>query len=305
MRIATNGWTMKCLGTVLEREGEDLSSDEPELILSDVPLSGAKVPVIGGDYRFPSEITSAFGYDVIDRVLPNAIVFSWFDRTFRHQILMGTPYAHLMNEGLGPVAETGMVSRFVSGENVERLFNNEHLLTTLKERNYIGFVSFGLHTSYNLDELYKVVYLCTGVPYYGMFNVLEGIPGRLIEYLTGDVEILQESWTCSQLLSRAPWPYQEEAERAYIEGLNPGVEKHFYWGDVHRHKRTLYTDSTRVGVSSSWATNLPEACRRVLRTLRNLKVPLAQYRTDLTHHAVQSWRLWEERGVVETSNHPT
>ena len=298
MRIAVKGWTMISLGNQLEREGETITDDRPDLILSDELIESNGVPVIGGDYQYPIEVVDAFGYDTIKDTTPNGVVFRWFDRSFRSQILMGTPFTHLMNEDLGAKCEMGMAARFVSGDNVERLFNNDLLVKSLQERNYIGFVSFLLYTSFSLDELYKVVAIRTGVPYYGMFNVLEGVSGRLVEYLTGDTETLQESWSCSQLLSRYPFPHKTTADRIYIDGINPGVEKHFYWGDVQRHKRTLFTDSTRVGVSASWATNLPEACRRVLRTLRNLRVPLGQYRIDLTHQAIQTWRMWEDRGVV-------
>jgi hypothetical protein len=284
MRVLLKG-EYEALKRNLIMEGDEVVDDYADLVLSPYydDYQSSSVKVVGGNFRFPDVVVEAMGYVMQDE--PEALIaFRWFDEEWwRDQIIVGFPLEFFMDGGLSIRQDTGMACRFVDSPSLRNLFENETLENTLRESRHCGFVTIGL----TADLLVKSIQ--TGVPNRGFFNALEGVQGKITDYIIGKESRLLESWTTNLLLTRYPFPFKQVSERVFIRNLTQDIEKHFWLFHGVGHRKSLYTDSTSIGVATSWSPTLSEACRRSIRTLRNIDIPNKQFRMDLVRVAGERW----------------
>lgn len=291
MRIKLVGPTARALAHQLTLEGEEIVSSDEELLLTNVLAHDKSKPVIGGDYVFPKVVSDTMGFAIVEHAC-EAVVIKWFDHHWHDQTMLGFPLLNLMNSDLGAPAEVGIACRYIHSGPLVDLFNNDSLAETLRELHYIGLVSISI----DLDG--SPVCLRTGAPCWAMFNLLEGIRGRTVEFLTGEVPGLMESWTVGLLLSRFPWPHIAPITSAPIRGVTSGIEKHFWFLDVTSYKKSFISEGPLVGVATSWSQTLSEASRRTMRTLEAISVPGMQYRTDIVSSVGERMRVLADKGWV-------
>lgn len=199
-------------------------------------------------------------------------VIRWFDgEWWSQQTLLGIPLLTMMNDNLGEVTETGLVCKFVNSDRLNALFANAGLVSLLMKMKHRGFVTLFLGRDLGVLKLR----LGPGI---GLFNVLEGFNGPILDLLLRGGPLL-ESWSVSIVVSRYPFPFDETGERLYFEAGNP-AEKHLWFYGLEGFRRSFFTDRTKVCVASAWARTLGDACNRVYRTCRELNIPKKQYRTD-------------------------
>ena len=234
------------------------------------------------DGELPKVVLSSLG--IKTRNEPERFgVMKFFHNGFSPQTIVTLPVWGMMPGNLGANIQTALAARFIP--STPPVFENEDLSLTLAEMNYTGFVTAGFG-----QELCSLR-LGAGMAFY---NVMEGIPGLLIDFLTGK-NMLLESWTYSVLLSRFPYPAMEKADRVAFS-VDPQARGHLWFFKVQRQKNAFFTADTRIGIATSWATTLHEAARRVLRTLEGINIPEKQYRTDLTN-ACRWYEVKEHQAV--------
>jgi hypothetical protein len=195
-----------------------------------------------------------------------------------------------MNNELGSPAEAGMACRYIHESPLCDVFGNETLQAALREMQYVGLVS----VSMVLDG--RVTGIQTGAPCWGLYNLLEGIRGRTVEFLTGETTGLMESWTVGLLMSRFPWPFEARHSQVKIGGMTPAIEKHFWSLETSGYKRAFVSTGPLVGVATAWSPTLSEANRRALRTLEAIELPGKQYRTDVVSSVGERVRELTDRG---------
>ena len=302
MRIMLQG-KYQALARMLKLEGEEIVEERPEITITQGISGHPEGLVIGGDVIFPPVFTKLLGLQRAEG-LPDVVVFRWFHNGWRSQTLLGFPLQYTMTGDLSISGDVGMACCFTTKVEFTSLFDTGSddskpgpLHETLLKMNYNGFVSFGVKIS---DEAeIGITEIRTGVRNNGFFNMLEGLHGRLSQFLIGTEPDLQESWTAQLLLTRYPYPHEPvTTDKVYLEGLNAEVEKHLWLFDAHRHKQTVFSQNTVIGVTTSWSQSLAEACRRVLRTLRNVDIPQKQFRTDLFRTTDASLCRLDEMGLI-------
>lgn len=281
-------------------EGDEIvkRAREADLIYSDKIIEDKRdlPPVIGGDLLFSKEVTGALGYKVSPLECHEFSLSLWFSPSegWLDQAIFTFPLRGLMNYNLSTPLVVGGASRYVDDSPlVELLTESPSLEATLKRMTYNGFVSLLL----DFDLL--VVGVSLGIPDLGFLQVLEGCRGKISDFLVDPSgNRLHESWTASLLVSRYPYPHKERGERVWLREVCQDFEKHFYFFNIQGTEKSLYTDLTRVGIVTSWATNLGEANRRVLWTSQNLSIPLIQYRTDLSRSTSDKYHRLIDLDVV-------
>jgi len=275
MKVKINGVEMSAVRYQLEEEGEEIVTTGEELLLTDI-LTKTKGMVIGGNYIFPDLVVKAMGFEVV-KENTEIVVMRWFDRQWHPQVLIGFPLLKSANGDLGAPCEAGIACRYIHASPLVELFNSSALVDTLLGLRYVGLVS--ICTTLNGE----VTQVRTGAPCYGMYNVLEGVKGRTVEFFTGESPALMESWTVGIVISRFPWPFLTRLEPVAIKGITPTIKKHLWLLETSSYKHTAMAEGMLIGVATAWSQTLSEAARRTLRTLEAIEVPEAQYRTDVVN----------------------
>lgn len=216
----------------------------------------------------PLSVLEAVGLETTDGP-PTGFVTRWFDGEWHPQEFLGCRIRGVMNENLGLNMVSGYGGRY---GHVEGVWTPE-LAGLLKEMEIRNFVTLGLNGG-------KIACCQSGVPFPGLFCLLEGIPSRLAKWLIEPRELM-ESCVVSIVVTRYPWPFQESHERASVGGITSGLLKHFWSTTLKSHRKGYYVDDTFVGVSTGWARNFGEANARALVSCWTLQVSGKQFRTDL------------------------
>ena len=238
-------------GDTVWKEGEvDLTLD---FSLETIPLQGL----------------STLGYQTMS-AQPDFFISRWFDGAWHPQEFVGVLVSGLMNEGLGPEIPAGFGGLY---KRVGEVWKPD-LANLLREMKVRNFVTLGLTRDL------QVTGFQTGVPFPGLFCVLEGFPCRIVEWFQKPRELLESS-TISVTLSRHPFPHQGKDERVSVGGLSPAVQRHFWMPFVSKHRKGYFTESTLIGVATGWAKTFGEANSRALTSCRSIEVPLKQFRTDV------------------------
>jgi len=292
MRVQLNGENTKCLERIFLKDGDKVVSNG-EITLSDVYVPGE----INGTCHFPEVFIEGMGLTPEKRRI-DFTASKWFDSEWRPQTLIGIPAHGMMNGNLGADVVTAFGLKPLSVSPLSELFDLEPLKKSLLEMSYQGFVTFSLSLCLGGDNPYSIVSLQTGLPYFGLFNVVESIPGRMVDFVLGKVPDLLESWTINIVLSRPPWPESvPPVERIFF---SPTIEelKHLWFPGALFRKRNFSSSETLVGIATSWAVSISEANRRTLRTLRNLAICEKQYRTDVASVVAQMAHRLRGRGLL-------
>lgn len=270
---------------------------DAEMVLNDQRLDTSQLStyLVGGEFQLVSSAVEALGYKPTSRKSYDFVLTKWFDsHDFLEQLIVGIPLKTLMNDDLGYIVESGYACRYCNDSSLQSVFDNAELVSLLRALKYNGFVSFLL--TFDLC----VVSIESGVPCNGLYNILEGCPGKLSDFFAFPRENpLMQSWSVNLMLSCYPYPHTLKSDRQQVLGINSGIEKHFWFNDLRGHSKAFYTDSSILGWSTSWGPTVTEANRRVLRTCRNLSVPLKQHRTDLSFVVNRQWGHLQALGLVE------
>ncbi len=212
------------------------------------------------------------------------------------QDILAFPLRYVLTDDQGPVCEAGMCARYVNPtERLTELFSD--ITPYLKDTGYKGFVSVGCN--FNKDDVVRS-WVFTGLPRIALFNIIEGIKGRLSDWFL-QPSILSESWTTSLLLSKFPYPLLSTAEEKIIlRGVTPGVRKHFWFcNGVSFPHQAVTSNSPAIGISAAWGSTLTESNRRALKTCLSIKFKHKQFRTDGARNTQKRWARVEELGLVE------
>jgi hypothetical protein len=193
----------------------------------------------------------------------------WVDQT-----MIGLPVLGTMQYNLGPRVCVGSASRFIPYD--APVFNNDKLVELLRNWGHIGPVSI----IYNKDD--KIKWVQTGVPFYGWYELLTAVRGRLADWFNKPEQRLYEYWTVAILLSRFPFPVtgQPELPPVLIESLTPEIERWFWLFEHRMIRRALYSVRPTIGVAVNWSKSLREACSMALASCWAIRVEDKQFRTD-------------------------
>jgi len=219
---------------------------------------------------------------------PDAFLTRWFDycNTWGNQVMVGFPAEGFMNDDLGPEVVSGYASRYSDSPELRKPFEKETAF--LKKIKYTGFVTLGCSVL-SLEIVFKML----GIPYMGIFNALEGVQGKISDFLIDPfTNRLQESWVVSILLTRPRYPYALSGNKVSYE-IPKNALPH-YWAFSPIFNGTTCTPGTVLGVASAWSTKLKEANSRAVFTCSKINVKEKQYRTDVHKTAQLRWKTLKE-----------
>ena len=291
MKVELLGKIPHMLEETLRVQGETIQ--EGEVILDGGDLV-ARDGTIGGSAILSSTIFDLSEADVRDKDFE---LVKWWDQGqgFRDFTLIAFPMVGTWSQGLGYPALLGYSARYVIPVKIDSFFNSEVLHSFLNHSKYNGPVS-ALFSFEEALEGVRFLGVNTGFQMH-LFNLLEGVSGRLMDFFMGVCLSPKESWTISLHLSVFPWPYEDK--EAIVEGLHRrDVSRHFYKFEGRREKDLWITKQGEVGVASAWSPNLNDAGSRVLRTMENIKLSRKQYRTDIVPVTKRLWRRVVDLGLV-------
>ncbi len=278
--ISSKDGSLAPLKRRVELEGDELSS-----------LRGADVILEGAAWdEIPAQALKAFDMDVNASLPVRWIAVRQFSEEFGNQTVLGIPFDRLMNDDLGPSISAGLATKFVQSEFLDKQFAKTRNLFDAQKFN--GYITI----SFNKADPVKVE---TGIPYNGIYNLLEGTDGTVAEFLQSPPR-LYESWVGNLLVSRAPYPYATENGRVRLKGLSQSVERHF-WAYPFEEvgKKTYAQTGTRVGIATAWSRdNLREVGQRLYVTCNAVHVPDRQYRTDFYWHVCKRYAEVRDLGIL-------
>lgn len=285
-----------------ELEGDEIVGvDDAELILTNIPgYQMIGIPVVKSGEVFKKYELREAGLDVSEWDHVDFFFTKWYDSKvgWAAQTFLGIPIYGLMNGGIGARVVVGCCGCWISRTaKAGELFTNETTTEIMKTTNHSGFVSVCMSVGDG-----KVIQIETGVPGFGMYNILEGVVGKVSTFLTDvDGNRCIESWTTSLLLSRYPFPSVEYNGSVQVTGLMSTVEKHFWMPKtkVEKFKTIIHTTRTAIGVATAWAKTMSESSSRAVMTCRNVGVKEAQYRTDANHEAGIVFGRVKELGLLK------
>jgi len=249
---------------------------ESELVISETNTLVRDDRFIYSHIEFPHAILKALNLDVVFSETKYFFT-KWYDykQGWGKQTFLGIPIHGFMDGGLGRETTTSVCGRYVEGYKTPDIFTSDILHGFLNDLCCRGFVTieFSAH--------HEITIIRTGVPYGGLYNILEGAKGTLVEFLLNPFENrLIESWTSNVLVSRYPFPFELSCNKISIHNVTPEVEAHVWFYDIDRFRRSISTKSTKVARVTAWGQSLSESNRRVLRTAFELSIPLKQFRLD-------------------------
>lgn len=216
-------------------------------------------------------------------------------RRFLEQTMIGVPLIGLMNGGQSVQQPTGCVIGYCEVRDLSWYPGQfDRLLEPLSQIDYTGPVSVSVGDGKHTCIL--------GVPSFGLYSILQGLVQKISEFHS-EPKPFQESWVCSLVLSRYPWPVFENHEQTSFS-IEPNMEKSLWlWPWVNRFKNGLSTTRTFLGVSTAWSTfRLGSACSRAIDTLEHIHLPEKQYRTDPKRTVLAVLEPLLKRGTIRLSD---
>jgi hypothetical protein len=274
---AKENGTFGFLARHLEMEGDSIVTEGGDVLISDKPVKGFEGIVIGSHREFDRDILGYLIPQVSDKE-PLFFLSKYFDESFHPQVVLGIPLPGLMNGNLGPKVSGGCAIRYLTGnDKAESYYNSTELELLLKNCNYKGFVSF------LIDSEGVPSGIILGVPYYGLYAILEGLLCEISEFFKNPHEkLFSETWAVSIAVSKYPYPFKHEARSLVIKDVPFSMEKHFWFNnDVKRIKESFHSNKTLIGIATAWDHTLKEAAGRALVSSWALNVAEKQFRTDI------------------------
>lgn len=224
---------------------------------------------------------------------PTHVVVRWFaNGAYLHQTFVGIPLLGLMDGGLGPPVESGMAGRYIQSHAFEEHFSNPNLLALLKDTSHHGPVSFTF-------SYHDLVRFQLGIPFWGVYAILEGIRGSTFAEWLASPTRLYESWCGALLVSRFPYPAEQRDSRTSVFGIE---EQKVWMLGGEKHRDGYVTDETLIGVVSGRGGegrgSLNDVGRKILHTCQQIKLEGIQYRTDMAEWVRGKWAELREFAIV-------
>ena len=294
--IKCNDAFNKVIGKHVEKEGDVITDDKPDFILTDESLN-TDVPVVRIGGRMPTSMLDLIDIEKGERF---ACVSKWFDRFegWGEQLIISIPVYGMMENNRGANVLSGMALRYIDNSPLSKLFDNILLSDTLKQQRHTGFVSIGItENGVACDVEY-------GIPWGGNLVVLEGCQQRLAEFFTCP-ERLMESWSVGIYVTRYPFPFVKNGDRIHIEGLSKTTQKHIYTPFVEHYRNSSYTDNTMLALCTSWDKRLIDANKRALSLCDKIIVDEKQYRSDINSAIQKKWALLITNDIISPSHNGT
>lgn len=280
----------------LTLEGNDICTDQSkaDLVICEGNSMVHDDRFIYSHVKFPHAVLKALGLD-IHFARTNYFFTKWYDykKGWGKQCFVGVPVYGLMDGGLSAQLPTVTCGRYVENDLSPGIFHSDVLQGFLNDLACRSFVSV------EYSEDHEITSISTGVPFNGLYNLLEGAKGSLGEFFLEPFKNrFIESWTTNLLVSRFPFPSASASDKITIHHVTPEIEKHLWFFDITRFRRSISTTSTKVALVTAWGETLLESNRRALRTAFGLNVPLKQFRLDAVRHAGSVFDSLGSVGVV-------
>lgn len=240
----------------------------------------------------PLVITPAFlGIETVEEKPTHYVSRFWNSGAWSQSTFLGLPMLGLMNEDKGNDVCTGSVGRYVAPNATHEQFCDPGVEAFLKELQHHGFVSF-----IYADD--KVVGLQTGVPYWGLYAILEGLEGQKISDWWKSPSKLYETWSGALLVSRYPYPVSQAGDKI---GLQLPEEEHLWMLGGTEFKGVLTTTDNELCIITGMDREhggIHSASRKIRKLAEQVRVEGVQYRTDMGEFARARWSCLREKGVV-------
>lgn len=206
-------------------------------------------------------------------------------------------YKHLMNDDIGPTT-FGMGTLCILGKPSDRLYREtiSKLQATLTKLEFSGQISIGSIVTKNAIFGYDInpsLNYFTFPCFAELFSTK--ISDLFLGLSLGNLKTIRvkNEWAFSASVVLSPYPAEASMrypENTSIKGLNVQNMKHIWFYDVERNGtyRCAATSGFLCIVSARGAT-IKEARRRVYRTIDNLTIENAMYRTDVGFKAVNGY----------------
>lgn len=281
---------LSCSDEALRNALEKKFRDEGD----DVLEKGHEEHIVLKNEVLPLSVLEALNFETMSPLDPTEgfILFRyWNGKRWHRQTLIGFPVVGMMNENLGTLLPTGMVTNYLNLRDFPKFwerFENNAFIDVLKGMSYKGFVT--LVHELTPDGLDGVTSCILGIPRMALFSMLEGCPFRISEFLINPIDtMLLESWSAVVKVTRSPWPYAEPNDTVTVKGLGKRIRKHFWLSFLDSQKREYLSKKGLLGFASGWSQELQDAVRRALKSCRTLSCKNIQYRTDLTPRIMSRW----------------
>ncbi len=250
----------------------------------------------GGDI-FNVECGRALGLDISQNHADCYLSRWWENGQWHRNVFVGVGCYGVMNNNQSAAVSVGSSGVVVDGDKAIA-FDFNQLNDSLGACDWrSGFVTVHMNS---LDK--KVREFQTGVPCWGLYNILECVLS-IPEFFRDPLNCrLMKSFTQSVVVSRYPWPAaQRTAEPFSIPSPTRSFEKHFWFNQPQRFGGSVVLPETFLGVSTAWSQSLREANYRAVRTAYALQpvVPEVQFRTDSWVGAEDILRRFVGSGAVE------
>lgn len=222
----------------------------------------------------------------------------WHDgQTYKPWVFVGLPVFGLIGEGNGADVCVAVGGRFINRPEVKATKLHDTVHDIIVEFEYRGFVSFGFDEQGGLTSAYF------GVPYYGIYNLMEARHKQSVAEALEDYKPWH-SWTLSEVVSRYPWPLVERGEAFVVNGERSGRLWLWDWENVQASRTLFSTQSNLVGVMSTTTGSGILATVGVSRAeVEQLEFPERQMRFGLVDTIRDSWALAKSQLIVEPPIH--
>ena len=286
------------LKTRIEGEGHRVDGEAPNpdcVIVDKGKYEGGAVTFGGGawaerineDSGYASTVLKALGIkngEVKGGV--EVTVEAWFNgREVQGVVYSITDYA-LMEGGKGPWT-TGMGSVVWVGSIVDRLYEGTvgKLVQALEKVGYKGTINLGLMVN---EKKVQVVSITAGIDWNVLPIVAEMYNGRINDLFysiasgVNSKMRFKSSLGMGLVLGARPFPYgigHDSGEK--ISGFNKHNLKHFWMDDIKAEGSGRLGMVTARGDEIDGWSQLRDAKRRIMRTLRHLIMPEVMYRRDI------------------------
>ena len=235
--------------------------------------------------RLPAAVLRAAGLHL---AIDDPVAFAarvWQGESWGPQTALGVLAQGTLPGGRGAPGYTASAARCVSTPAAKELWAAPEVSGVLANGAYRGLV-WALLTSDG--SLCSVV---AAPPAGALFAALEGVEDRA-SWLRDPTTPLYETWTCSLLVSRWPWP-AESGDTVEIPRLEDRASKHF-WGP-----QGVLTRDTLLGCATAWSERLGDCVGRAAHTAMSVAVPTLQWRLGAHKDLLERWGMLMDLGLVE------
>ena len=196
---------------------------------------------------------------------------SWNGSAWGPQTLVGFFAEGMLPGGAGAPCLSACAARYYAATPLAHdVWCSLELQSLLRSARFRGLL-FAL-----VDPNGDVVDVTSLPPAGALCGVLEGVRGSLADWLAAPSALL-ESWTASLVVSRFPWP-EENNGAVPVGPLEPRAARHFWSAVGPLEDHQVVSCSTLLGWATAWSQRLGDAVGRAARTAQALAVDGLQWR---------------------------